>query len=271
MDSVWACLSCFNPRLRAGGDPTPLGSRDAISEFQPTPPRGRRRPGRSIPVSTPMFQPTPPRGRRQRNARICRGQECVSTHASAREATSTVCRYTRWASRFQPTPPRGRRHIARLSVITAPRFQPTPPRGRRLEVAQLFYRLEEVSTHASAREATLRSWSRRSSSFVSTHASAREATALLQRLLAGHARVSTHASAREATGLPVVARNGALFQPTPPRGRRLLLSLLSWRIRYRFNPRLRAGGDCTRIPSRARSMGFQPTPPRGRRHEQAQA
>ena len=56
-------LSCFNPRLHAGGDATP-GTAPHSCKFQSTPPR-----------------------RRRRNARTYRDNLLVSIHASTQEAT----------------------------------------------------------------------------------------------------------------------------------------------------------------------------------------
>ncbi len=100
--------------------------------------------------------------------------------------------------------------------------------------------------------------------------------------------VSTHTSTWEATGVSGhKTRCVALFQPTPPRGRRLGAVITALRhLQFqptpprgrrphrhptsspppaRFNPHLHAGGDSGRgcpVPT----IRFQPTPPRGRRH-----
>jgi len=99
-------------------------------------------------------------------------------------------------------------------------FQPTPPRGRR--------------PHCYCTTPCCM--------LVSTHASAREATRAIDRLQ-DHDHVSTHASAREATcgeGGDVLQFH--MFQPTPPRGRRLGRANDDLEPES-FNPRLRAGGD----------------------------
>jgi len=129
--AAWARSSCFNPRLRAGGDllSATLSARSTM--FQPTPPRGRRRDAGLLSAGLIQFQPTPPRGRR-----------LSAIQAVAQEFG------------FQPTPPRGRRHSRR-------------DQGRRAR---------DVSTHASAREATWSCAAYRCEEGVSTHASAREAT-----------------------------------------------------------------------------------------------
>ena len=145
---------CFNPRLRAGGDRTARRPISTVSQFQSTPPRGRRpgsgrlprplglgfnprlRAGGDPPVETvePVtseFQSTPPRGRRLAELSELLVVVLVSIHASAREAT---------------------RH----------------PDTRLVEGG--------VSIHASAREATADGRDRHGPAPVSIHASAREAT-----------------------------------------------------------------------------------------------
>ena len=59
--------------------------------------------------------------------------------------------------------------------------------------------------------------------------------------------------------------NQALFQFTPPRGRRLL-SDVSNLAHKNFNSRLRVGGDVSTGVSPPLIITFQFTPPRGRRH-----
>ena len=144
--------TCFDPRLRAGGDLLEEFGPLLFGVFQPTPPRGRRRGLYRLNRREAKFQPTPPRGRR-RHLRLHR---CVATE-------------------FQPTPPRGRRHSGARAATHPGPFQPTPPRGRRRwpcarsarwacfnprlraggDVARQGQCLgAAVSTHASAREAT---------------------------------------------------------------------------------------------------------------------
>ena len=76
---------------------------------------------------------------------------------------------------------------------------------------------------------------------ISIHASAREATrgATFQ---ADHKIISIHASAREATADTAPPVPDALFQSTPPRGRRQKGMESPFHGEY-FNPRLREGGD----------------------------
>ena len=133
-------------------------------------------------------------------------------------------------------------------------LQSTPPHGRRRPPRVLRQGYNEVSIHASAREATHTFLRPRTSSSVSIHASAREATHDCSDLSIWVA-VSIHASAREATdhawawatsGMP-------LFQSTPPHGRRRHNHDDARGVYDGFNPRLRTGGDsptCRRYSSR---------------------
>ncbi len=304
-----------------------------------------------------MFQPTPPRGRRPRgtcprpgscfNPRLRAGGDAaprslalqpVSTHASAREATSFAAMLDPRLNEFQPTPPRGRRpgHVVRnghhlvapvsthASAREATREDTPPDRGFKWP----------VSTHASAREATRRpqGGGRSQTGFnprlraggdadpqpplsqlpsVSTHASAREATCSSSRtpgglnqcfnprlraggdagIGAGGGRpaVSTHASAREATSASARPRRPrAGFNPRlraggdVPAGADEAPHQVSTHASAReatatstrgttagtsFNPRLRAGGDGAIEDYYLFPSGFQPTPPRGRRQD----
>ena len=70
----------FNPRLRAGGEPSYLKSSFHKLKFQSTPPRGRRE------------SPHP---------EMAEGI-CVSIHASAREAREALCSAMRMAGCFNP-------------------------------------------------------------------------------------------------------------------------------------------------------------------------
>ena len=175
------------------------------------------------------------------------GGPAVSTHASAREATPLLSRSPPTHSRFnprlraggdsqlepvatdleafQPTPPRGRRRCRAFGQPQAGRFQPTPPRGRRQVYSDQIPAFKRVSTHASAREAT---WSWRSWRY--------QWQCFNPRLRAG-------GDWNNASNAGVFA----LFQPTPPRGRR---------------PHVVRDDDLRKK--------FQPTPPRGRRQGREQ-
>jgi len=165
----------------------------------------------------------------------------VSTHASAREATALGAALRRSVHRFYP----------RLREGGDPPCVGACCPGR-------------VSTHASAREATELGRQLLHGLLVSTHASAREATVSGWSFPTG-SYVSTHASAREATTEMPYSVRSLLFLPTPPRGRRprrrqgkrRLWSVSTHAsareatfvgfsrdfVRRGFYPRLREGGD----------------------------
>ncbi len=145
--------------------------------------------------------------------------QTISTHASAREATSS-CGTQVTLMIFQLTPPHGRR------PSTATMFGGKSNFNSRLRTGGDFFSVKfggahaldfnsrlrtggddiilvkkngvVISTHASAREATLFPFSRRMAHRISTHASAREATGSVI-ISAFQLCISTHASAREAT------------------------------------------------------------------------
>ena len=146
---------------------------------------------------------------------------------------------------FQSTPPRGRRPTTPGAPSWTRTFQSTPPRGRRRGRDPAQDRAHGVSIHASAREATRGEAVRSSVVLLFQSTPPRGRRLALDVLVAAPASVSIHASAREAT--------------SPRRPRRC--------SSQRFNPRLRAGGDCA--PATMLALGsvkFQSTPPRGRRH-----
>ena len=148
--------SCFNPRLRTGGDRRVCCRKSNFRRFQSTPPHGRRRVKRSTVLDN----------------------LAVSIHASAREATHAVpCpgpRFERFNPRlrtggdlkanyggfcaqcFNPRLRTGGDVAVYGNEILSVQFQSTPPHGRRPSV---FYGLNPaeygVSIHASAREATV--------------------------------------------------------------------------------------------------------------------
>ena len=251
----------FNPRLRAGGDSRPPWWTSSLSGFNPR----LRAGGDMLAAGAAPLRP-------------------VSTHASAREATYTPVPGMS-ITVFQPTPPRGRRHREVIRLVPEFTFQPTPPRGRRHVNAAGDPRAAvsthasareatsmvvvptltcEVSTHASAREATRDDLREIDGLTVSTHASAREATSRARCAWLLPATVSTHASAREATLRHVVHDTAQMFQPTPPRGRRLGV-VLAHEGGYVFQPTPPRGRRQRSAYLSTLTESFQPTPPRGRR------
>ena len=145
-------VACFNPRLREGGDVTEIIGLCRCQVFQSTPPRGRRRDQFEFDKLIVRFNPRLREGGDMYqksaahmqigfNPRLREGGDMVfkcglrrtgvSIHASAREATASLCGT---CERFL--------------------FQSTPPRGRRPPSTLPFHLIQCVSIHASAREAT---------------------------------------------------------------------------------------------------------------------
>ena len=104
----------FNPRLRKGGDlrnscylpyciiSIHASAREATfsvrfiyqkSEFQSTPPRGRRLMRLARTMRIDIFQSTPPRGRRPSAELQPQLEQLISIHASAREATALITNF----------------------------------------------------------------------------------------------------------------------------------------------------------------------------------
>ena len=232
--------------------------------------------------------------------------DTVSTHAPARGATCSVVAAQDNDLRFQLTRPRGARLVRAFAFAEPDLFQLTRPRGARPELIVIddlgkgfnsraregrdrphpyAYRGRQVSTHAPARGATVRSYAPQEDEEVSTHAPARGATrrrrrsrrrlkvsthapargATIARAAEGPSSdVSTHAPARGATGRLRPCRAAAWkFQLTRPRGARRfwLASMASTQC---FNSRAREGRD-RGGPHRCRSsVGFNSRAREGR-------
>ena len=166
---------CFNPRVRAGRDPGKCSWR-AVMGFQSTRPRGTRpaavaedaEHGVSIHASardatngiaawsyTCLFQSTRPRGTRRLTRR---GRRMPKRFQSTRPRGTrlngfVICVDT---AEFQSTRPRGTRLLENKLLVVLLLFQSTRPRGTRHE-PEVVRGVEEVSIHASARDATLQS------------------------------------------------------------------------------------------------------------------
>ena len=166
----------FNPRLREGGDIICIVGNSCIVNFNPR----LREGGDKIDI---LFPPN----KRYFNPRLREGGDVlwillwilwitISIHASAKEATFPL--YLLWmGKRFQSTPPRRRRRkpvrcrkpmhchfnprlreggdlasYANTLVISG--FQSTPPRRRRRIAGIPEVGVNDISIHASAKEAT---------------------------------------------------------------------------------------------------------------------
>ena len=168
-------IICFNPRLHAGGDAYIWGINRHITEFQSTPPRGRRPIPAGWTSAQVCFNPRLHAGGDSSNAAVMALFSLVSIHASTREATTRPNK-RRLATTFQSTPPRGRRRSSLFISQFLPRFNP------RLHAGGDWYLQDTennttVSIHASTREATYNGYSLTTEDGeVSIHASTREAT-----------------------------------------------------------------------------------------------
>ena len=102
-----ACVDCFNPRPRAGGDPVVAINRGRWNGFNPRPRAGGDNKWKHEPGDTLSFNPRPRAGGdRHLNAQAAID---VSIHAPARGATARSSPPE--LLMFQSTPPRGGRPI----------------------------------------------------------------------------------------------------------------------------------------------------------------
>ena len=144
--------------------------------FQLTPPHERRQINLGSDEGSWIFQLTPPHGRR-----LWYVQPKTTPRHDFNSRLRTGGDQSQFEDRLKPY-----------------RFQLTPPHGRRHNEALKRLLPDTISTHASAREATLILIHTPRALVISTHASAREATLFPFSRRMAH-RISTHASAREAT------------------------------------------------------------------------
>ena len=255
--------------------------------FQPTRPRGARRPaGRKYGTGSCRFNPRAREGRDAMLAiRACRSIGFNPRAREGRDRRSDQLRKT--LREFQPTRPRGARPDTRYrpndpgSVSThAPARGTTFPGRHKTPLLRSFNpRAREGRDHRGRRHVChLRT--------VSTHAPARGATRTwLMHVIV--IEVSTHAPARGATATSDQDPADYKFQPTRPRGaRRDDRARMTHANRFNpraregrdsgtgaeqstrlgFNPRAREGRDLTGACCAISGRGFQPTRPRGARH-----
>ena len=163
----------FNPRVREGRDQLLIRLTTARRCFNP-----RVREGRDVALyvilyDLPRFNPRVREGRDRAGRKNC-STDCVSIHASARDATS-VRPTVRSRYMFQSTRPRGTRRRHCSAHTTLPCFNPRVREGRDLhstslqklifcfnprvregrDLLRLIFRFPlPVSIHASARDAT---------------------------------------------------------------------------------------------------------------------
>ena len=125
----------FNPRIRVGCDVISILVRASASKFQSTHPRGMRHsPMDSKKIAALIFQSTHPRGMRLMLWRI----------------VSVICRY------FNPRIRVGCDGLVYRFYKPTELFQSTHPRGMRLNHRRGFVRVQYISIHASAWDATVR-------------------------------------------------------------------------------------------------------------------
>ena len=144
--------------------------------FNPRTPAGCDLTFRSINCSFARFQPTHPCGVRQEAVLGEARARGVSTHAPLRGATPRLTKHTTGHRRFQPTHPCGVRLRVRVSLTCSLVFQPTHPCGVRQLGYYTNFWINNVSTHAPLRGATLRAVGMFQKVDVSTHAPLRGAT-----------------------------------------------------------------------------------------------
>ena len=212
--------SCFNPRLRAGGDGDRRRSPADQSGFNPRLRAGGDRAARHTSPASTCFNPRLRAGGDLRSPARQVAWLPVSIHASAREATGASGRLGVEVM-FQSTPPRGRRRSSHAHSAGGTSFQSTPPRGRRPGACRLSGRepgfnprlraggdgtthcpgckRDPVSIHASAREATIRAARMSEEAIHCFNPRLRAGGDRGNAHPAGRRRVSIHASAREAT------------------------------------------------------------------------
>ena len=164
-----------------------------------------------------------------------RRERLVSTHASAREATARPGPWRSTSRCFNPRLRAGGDGRCGCSQDRDHGFNPRLRAGGDDAYPGLVIALD-VSTHASAREATRATRRTRLRGLSGFNPRLRAGGDVALRLARGAHHVSTHASAREATP-------------------RLYLSTSTSRS---FNPRLRAGGDPTRRRGCGREDCFNP-------------
>ena len=195
---TWGNSSSFNPRLRTGGDNSRSVLRRCSGGFQSTPPHGRRHSYRVFAARKARFNP-----------RLRTGGD--SLPASSGGAMIL----------FQSTPPHGRRPPGKLRPHRDQRcFNPRLRTGGDNAVGAQASRCR-VSIHASAREATRHG--RRKAGAES---------GFNPRLRTGGDPASVDEAAI-----------AIMFQSTPPHGRRPATSTDTCARPTSFNPRLRTGGD----------------------------
>jgi len=142
----------FNPRLREGGDDLRQSVTPANYMFQSTPPRGRRRALPHRPPNRKCFNPRLREGGDMERSEFTFIQR--SFNPRLREGgDEKLSRPLTPLQLFQSTPPRGRRHTRGWCGHYQKSFNPRLREGGDCFIDHI-RRFQDVSIHASAREAT---------------------------------------------------------------------------------------------------------------------
>ena len=145
--------TCFNPRLREGGDRPHQRESDYFPGFNPRLREGgdgrdkRHHHRAKVSIHASAKEATASLQQIVLSSK-------VSIHASAKEATLITNDRRNHGRRFQSTPPRRRRLNHNKTLRSRREFQSTPPRRRRQNRLHCFSLGRGVSIHASAKEAT---------------------------------------------------------------------------------------------------------------------
>ena len=223
MPSLFSSLHMlsFNPRLREGGDNTVSPPVLSTNSFNP---RLREGGDTASAIADAVLDVSIHASAREATPAGWTSDQFapVSIHASAREATK-VPDLAATGSEFQSTPPRGRRPVTASMLTSHIMFQSTPPRGRRL--------------HRWIVPSVLSGFNPR----------LREGGDC-DGVMAWGCVLGFNPRLREGGDSPDrrLPARVALFQSTPPRGRRH-----DWQsekeLTQCFNPRLREGGDIVAV------------------------
>ena len=206
------------------------------------------------------FYPRPPRGGRQNAINKNIIDIIISIHA-LREEGDQVRRVQAPARRnFYPRPPRGGRPSSAGKSPNTPNFYPRPPRGGRQVRLIDATPLEKISIHALREEGDFAGDRQGRRGRISIHALREEGDTEPHCPATYDNLFLSTPSARRATGpQAMVKRHKANFYPRPPRGGRLLLSVMPM-ISRDFYPRPPRGGRPADGESHRAVMRFLSTP-----------
>ena len=139
---------------------------------------------------------------------------------------------------------------------TSKEFQSTPPRRRRPQLAAS-QASQNISIHASAKEATKSTTATTAAKKISIHASAKEATVYNGTIDWKKVKFQSTPPRRRRQHPPRRYEGRKRFQSTPPRRRRRNTFVFGVHLLY-FNPRLREGGDVFKTGGGKLRKNFNP-------------